>query len=141
MTVIDEIGRSRYVSLTTYRRDGTGVATPVWHVVNGGELFVVSDANAWKVKRIRNDSHVVVTVCGIRGKITPGAPSAPGTARLLDEADTRDRTNTPGPQVCPVSDGQLVHQDPAFAETAGDRDRRYVLRRWRYGRVALARGC
>jgi PPOX class probable F420-dependent enzyme len=89
MSVIDEIGRSRYVSLTTYRRDGTGVATPVWHVLTGGELLVVSDANAWKVKRIRNDSRVVVTVCGLRGKITPGAPSAPGRARLLDEADTQ----------------------------------------------------
>ncbi len=89
MSVLDEIGRSRYVSLTTYRKDGTGVATPVWHVVNGGELLVVSDANAWKVKRIRNDSRVVVTVCGIRGKIPPNAPSAPGTARLLDEADTQ----------------------------------------------------
>jgi PPOX class probable F420-dependent enzyme len=88
MTVVDEIGRSKYVSLTTYRKDGTGVATPVWHVVNGGELFVVSDAEAWKVKRIRNNSHVLVTVCGIRGKIAPGAPSAQGSARLLDEADT-----------------------------------------------------
>ncbi|MCW2642765.1 MAG: class F420-dependent oxidoreductase [Dactylosporangium sp.] len=88
MTVVDEIGRSKYVSLTTYRKDGTGVATPVWHAVNGGELFVVSDAEAWKVKRIRNNSHVVVTVCGVRGKIAPGAPSAQGTARLLDEADT-----------------------------------------------------
>ena len=88
MTVVDEIGRSRYVSLTTYRKDGTGVATPVWHVMNDAELFIVSDAEAWKVKRIRNNSHVVVTVCGIRGKIAPGAPSAEGTARLLDEADT-----------------------------------------------------
>jgi len=88
MSVIDEIGRSRYVSLTTYRKDGTGVATPVWHVVDGGELFVVSDAEAWKVKRIRNSSQVVVTVCSVRGKIAPGAPSAPGTARLLDGADT-----------------------------------------------------
>jgi PPOX class probable F420-dependent enzyme len=89
MSLVDEIGRSRYVSLTTYRKDGTGVATPVWHVMNGGELLVVSDAEAWKVKRIRNNSHVVVTVCGIRGKIAPGAPSAQGTARLLDEAATK----------------------------------------------------
>lgn len=88
MSVIDEIGRSRYVSLTTYRKDGAAVATPVWHVVNGGELVVVSDASAWKVKRIRNNSRVVVTVCSIRGKIAPGAPSAPGAGRLLDEADT-----------------------------------------------------
>ncbi|MBF9129535.1 PPOX class F420-dependent oxidoreductase [Plantactinospora sp. S1510] len=88
MTVVEEIGRSRYVSLTTYRRDGTGVPTPVWHVLDGGELFVVSEAAAWKVKRIRNNSHVAVTVCNIRGTIAPGAPSAQGTARLLDEAET-----------------------------------------------------
>jgi PPOX class probable F420-dependent enzyme len=88
MTVVDEIGRSKYVSLTTYRKDGTGVATPVWHVANGGELLVVSDADAWKVKRIRNNSHVVVTVCDFRGRIAPGAPSAEGAARLLDQADT-----------------------------------------------------
>ena len=89
MTVVDEIGRSRYVSLTTYRKDGTGVATPVWHVVNDGELIVVSEADAWKVKRVRANSHVVVTVCDFRGRITPGAPSVEGSARLLDEAGTR----------------------------------------------------
>jgi uncharacterized protein len=89
VSVLDEIGRSRYVSLTTYRKDGTAVATPVWHVVNGGELLVVSDADAGKVKRIRNNSHVVVTVCDFRGKIAPGAPSVEGTARLLDAADTQ----------------------------------------------------
>jgi PPOX class probable F420-dependent enzyme len=88
MSVKDEISRSKHVSLTTYRKDGAGVATPVWHVVNGGELIVVSDADAWKVKRIRNNSRVVVTVCSFRGKIAPGAPSAEGTARLLDEAGT-----------------------------------------------------
>lgn len=88
MTVVEEIGRSRYVSLTTYRRDGTGVPTPVWHVLDNGELFVVSEAAAWKVKRIRNNSQVTVTVCNIRGRIAPGAPSAQGTARLLDAAGT-----------------------------------------------------
>jgi PPOX class probable F420-dependent enzyme len=88
MTVLDEIGHSRYVSLTTYRKDGTAVATPVWHVVDGAELIVISEAAAWKVKRIRNNSRVVVTVCGVRGTIAPGAPSAEGTARLLDEAGT-----------------------------------------------------
>ncbi len=89
MTILDQIGRSKYVSLTTYRKDGTAVATPVWHARNGDELFIVSDANAWKVKRIRNNSHVVVTVCSLRGTIAPGAASAEGTARLLNDADTQ----------------------------------------------------
>lgn len=89
MTVLEEIGCSRHVSLTTFRRDGTGVATPVWHTVHNGELLVVSHAEAGKVKRIRNNSHVVVAVCDVRGRIAPGAASAEGTARLLDAADTQ----------------------------------------------------
>jgi|SRR5437762_10512261 len=89
MTVPAEIGHSSYVSLTTFRRNGTPVPTPVWHVVNGEDLFVVSDRSAGKVKRIRNNARVVVTVCDIRGRIAPDAASAEGTARLLDEADTR----------------------------------------------------
>jgi PPOX class probable F420-dependent enzyme len=85
----EEIGRSRYVSLTTYRKNGTAVATPVWHVLSGGELFIVSDASAGKVKRIRRDGRVAVTVCDMRGRIAPGAVSAEGTARLLDDAGTQ----------------------------------------------------
>ena len=89
MTVLEEIGPSRYVSLVTYRRNGTPVATPVWHVMRDGVLIVVSDADAGKVKRIRNDARVTVTVCDFRGRVAPGARSAEGTARLLDEADTQ----------------------------------------------------
>ena len=89
MTVVEQISRSRYVSLTTYRKDGTGVATPVWHVVDGGELFLVSEADAWKVKRIRKNNRAVVTICDFRGRIVPGAPSAEGAARLLNESDTQ----------------------------------------------------
>lgn len=88
MAVPDEIARSRYVSLTTYRRNGIAVATPVWHVTNGTELLIISEARAGKVKRIRNNGNVVVTVCDLRGRIAPGAPSATGTAHLLDEAET-----------------------------------------------------
>jgi PPOX class probable F420-dependent enzyme len=88
MTVVDEFGRSKYVSLTTYRRNGDAVATPVWHVVDGGQLFIVSEAHAGKVKRIRNNPEVTVTVCGARGGIEAGAPSARGTARILDDAGT-----------------------------------------------------
>ncbi|WP_326725789.1 PPOX class F420-dependent oxidoreductase [Streptomyces sp. NBC_00243] len=88
MTVLDELSRSRYVSLTTYRKNGTGVATPVWHAVDGGELFLSTTPDSWKVKRIRKDARVVVAVCGPRGHIVEGAPSAEGTARILDAAGT-----------------------------------------------------
>jgi len=88
MTLADEIVRSRYVSLTTYRKDGTAVATPVWHVPHGAELWIVTEARSGKVKRIRNNPQVRVEPCSIRGTIAPDAPSASGTARLLDDDQT-----------------------------------------------------
>ncbi|MBM9618327.1 PPOX class F420-dependent oxidoreductase [Streptomyces zhihengii] len=74
---------ARYISLTTYRRNGTAVATPVWFAVDGGELFVWTRSDSWKVKRLRNDSRVRVTVCDARGNVAEGAPTAEGTARLI----------------------------------------------------------
>ncbi|MFJ9038651.1 PPOX class F420-dependent oxidoreductase [Streptomyces sp. NPDC102406] len=86
---MDEIRRSKYISLTTYRKDGTPVATPVWHVARDErELLVVTPADSWKVKRLRNDSAVTVAVCTVRGKVAPGAATLTGTARLLDAAGT-----------------------------------------------------
>ncbi len=78
------LGRSPYVSLTTFRKNGTGVATPVWAASDGTELYVWTRADSWKVKRLRNDKRVVVTACDVRGRVKDGAPSAEGTARLLD---------------------------------------------------------
>ncbi|MEU1278623.1 PPOX class F420-dependent oxidoreductase [Streptomyces sp. NPDC005805] len=85
----DTFARARYVSVTTYRKNGTPVATPVWFAVDGGELFVWTRSDSWKVKRLRNDPRVKITVCDVKGRIEDGAPSAEGTARLLDEAGTR----------------------------------------------------
>jgi PPOX class probable F420-dependent enzyme len=89
MAVPEQIARSKYVSLITYRKDGTSVATPVWQATSDGLMYIVSDADAGKVKRIRRDGRVQVTVCDLRGRIAEGAPSAEGTARILDDAGTR----------------------------------------------------
>ncbi|MET7855767.1 PPOX class F420-dependent oxidoreductase [Streptomyces sp. NPDC005318] len=85
---LQDFDRSEYVSLTTYRKNGTPVATPVWAAADVDELFVWTRTDSWKVKRLRNDGRVVVTVCDVRGRVADGAPSAEGTARLLDEAGT-----------------------------------------------------
>jgi hypothetical protein len=50
----------KYLSLTSFRRDGTGVATPVWFVEADGRLLVETDAGSYdagsyKVRRIRRD--------------------------------------------------------------------------------------
>ncbi|MER5630505.1 PPOX class F420-dependent oxidoreductase [Streptomyces nitrosporeus] len=85
---LQDFARSEYVSLTTYRKDGTPVATPVWAAADGETLYVWTRSDSWKVKRLRNDSRVRVTVCDVRGRTAEGAPSAEGTARLLNEAGT-----------------------------------------------------
>ncbi|MCK1797720.1 PPOX class F420-dependent oxidoreductase [Streptomyces sp. XM4193] len=86
-----ELSRSRYVSLTTYRRDGTPVATPVWAVEDEGELLVWTREDSWKVKRLRNDQRVRVVACDVRGKVAEDAPEAEGTARLMTGEGELDR--------------------------------------------------
>nr|WSW65519.1 PPOX class F420-dependent oxidoreductase [Streptomyces sp. NBC_00995] len=85
---LQDFARSEYISLTTYRKDGTPVATPVWAAVAGDELLVWTKADSYKVKRLRRDSRVRVTVCDVRGRVAEGAAVAEGTGRLLDEKGT-----------------------------------------------------
>lgn len=91
MSTLDELARSRYVSLTTFRRDGVGIDTPVWHAVDGGELFIWTGVDTWKVKRLRNDPRAVVTVCTVRGRIKEGAARAEGAARILESDEDMAR--------------------------------------------------
>ncbi|MER6448628.1 PPOX class F420-dependent oxidoreductase [Streptomyces venezuelae] len=86
---LEQLGRARYVSLTTFRKDGTPVATPVWAVADGGELYVWTRSDSWKVKRIRNNGRVTVTACDMRGRVEDGAQALEGEARLLDETGLR----------------------------------------------------
>ena len=68
MDLID-LGSETYISLTTFKRDGTPVSTPVWVARDDGRLLVHSAAQSWKVKRIRRDNHVRVAGCGFNGKL------------------------------------------------------------------------
>ena len=72
----------KYVLLTTYRRDGTPVGTPVNIAVEGDRAFVRTWDTAWKVKRIRNNSEVEVAPSTLRGK--PTGPAIRAHARILD---------------------------------------------------------
>ncbi|MFF5786006.1 PPOX class F420-dependent oxidoreductase [Streptomyces sp. NPDC012693] len=85
----EELRRGRYVSLTTYRKNGTGVATPVWYAVDGAELYVWTRSDSWKVRRLRNDPRVVVAVCDVRGNIAEGAEHVSGEGRLVDGEELR----------------------------------------------------
>ncbi|OLT48535.1 PPOX class F420-dependent enzyme [Saccharomonospora sp. CUA-673] len=88
----EQLGAEKYVLLTTFRRSGTPVPTPVWIAPSDGELVVFSERNAGKVKRIRAGADVELTACDMRGTKTHG-PAVRGTARVLDhEGSVRTRT-------------------------------------------------
>ena len=78
------LGEGKYLLLTTYRKDGRAVPTPVWVVAEGGTLFAWSAADAGKVKRIRRDGKVDVGPCDIKGN--PTGESIAAHAELLDES-------------------------------------------------------
>ncbi len=71
----------KYVSLTTFRKTGVGVPTPVWFGEEDGKLYVMTRSDMGKAKRIRNNAQVKVAPCTIRGKVT--GPEFAATARLL----------------------------------------------------------
>lgn len=66
----------KYVSLTTFRRDGTPVSTPVWFVAENGNLLVETDAGSYKVKRIRRNDRVTVATCTATGRVEGDAVAA-----------------------------------------------------------------
>ncbi|MEV6371401.1 PPOX class F420-dependent oxidoreductase [Micromonospora musae] len=88
MSVPAEIAHTRYATVTTYRRDGRPVPTPVGLVADAGELFVLTQRKSGKVRRIRNNATVTVTPCDPNGRVAAGAPTVRGQARLLDRTET-----------------------------------------------------
>ncbi|MDS1112997.1 PPOX class F420-dependent oxidoreductase [Gordonia westfalica] len=80
-----EAGTAKYVNLTTYRKDGTPVTSPLWAALDGDRLVMWTVADSWKVKRLRRDPRVVVQACDVRGRKLFGEPVT-GTAEVLDDA-------------------------------------------------------
>jgi uncharacterized protein len=76
----------RYLSVTSFKRDGTGISTPVWSVSDGRSLFAFTDLNSAKVKRIRHNPHVEIAPCWVNGKLR-GAPVAAHADVLTATAD------------------------------------------------------
>jgi hypothetical protein len=80
----------KYISLETYRRDGTGVRTPVWFAhapatAGAVTLYVYTVADSGKAKRIRRTGTVRIAPCNARGKITGAWVAA--RASIVGEAE------------------------------------------------------
>ena len=76
------VSEHKYCLLTSYRKDGTPVSTPVWFGIEGERLYVRSGGQDWKVKRIRRNPRVLVAPCTARGR--PVGDPMVGVARVLD---------------------------------------------------------
>ncbi|MGI8457910.1 MAG: PPOX class F420-dependent oxidoreductase [Propionibacteriaceae bacterium] len=89
------LGEEQFVSLTTFRRSGTGVATPVWVAPaadsSGGAgsadaaLVVTTISTTGKAKRIRHDRRVQLVGCTRSGQVAPDAVPVDAQATLVTD--------------------------------------------------------
>jgi PPOX class probable F420-dependent enzyme len=84
-TELARLADSKYLLVTTFRKDGTSVPTPVWVGRDGDTLVFWSAKTAGKVKRLRRDSSVELAECDFRGK--PRGATVRATAELLGTED------------------------------------------------------
>ncbi len=74
------LGASDFIQLTTFRRSGEGVPTPVWVVPDGGALAVFTPACTGKLKRIGHTARVTVAECNRRGRVADDVEPVAATA-------------------------------------------------------------
>jgi len=77
------------VLLTSHKKDGTGVGTPVNIAVEGDHAYFRTPGKTWKVKRLRNNPEVELSPSTFRGK--PTGPEIHARARLLDHGSTEEK--------------------------------------------------
>ena len=85
-STVDSIGTASYALVTSYRKDGRAVPTPVWVVRDGDAVAIWTVRDSGKVKRIRRNGAVLVGPCDVRGR--PTGDQFPGHATILGPDDS-----------------------------------------------------
>jgi PPOX class probable F420-dependent enzyme len=75
--------KKSYASLTTFRKNGDAVSTPMWFAESNGVIYMYTDTNSGKVKRIHNSGRVTLAPCTIGGKVT--GKVIEGKARIISD--------------------------------------------------------
>jgi uncharacterized protein len=88
---LDDIDKAEYLSLTTFRRSGAPVLTPVWFARVGRALYVITDDDTGKVKRVRRNPAVRIAPCTARGKSTGASMDAIAHLRTVADATFEKR--------------------------------------------------
>ncbi len=84
------LAAAKYVSLTTFRRTGAAVSSPVWvsaAVDGSGRLAIITVDGTGKTKRLAHTDRVELRACDMRGRVPDGTPTYAGTARVVRDAD------------------------------------------------------
>ena len=76
---------SNYLSLSTQKRDGSWVETPVWFARQSNVFYLFSEGKAGKVKRLRNFEDIKISPCTVTGKVTGEWQEA--KAAILDDPE------------------------------------------------------
>ena len=82
----NDVSKAQYVLLTTFTKDGRPKPTPIWIARDGNRALVITEKNAWKVKRIRNTPRVTLAVCDMKGRVK--GPAVEAVASVLDDSET-----------------------------------------------------
>ena len=82
---VQRLGAEEFILLTTFRRTGEGVPTPVWVVPlgDGERIGFYTTMGTGKTKRMRHTDRVLVQPCSRTGTPTPGTRPVQGTAEMV----------------------------------------------------------
>lgn len=84
---IRDLARSRFVSLTTFRRSGEPVPTAVWVAQDGDAMGLFTGRGTGKLKRLAHTRRVEARPCSRLGRVADDAPAVEGVAEVLDRAE------------------------------------------------------
>lgn len=85
---VSQLVEHKYINLETYKKNGQPVRTPVWFVINDGQVFVTTRPDTGKVKRLKNNQAVKIMPCGMRGE--PKGEWISGTARFANDSESEN---------------------------------------------------
>ena len=84
-----DLDAAKYVSFTTYKKNGDPVSLPVWVVPFDDGYAFTTDHDAFKVKRVRRDPRATLAVSTFKGLVSADATVYLGTAVVLDGPDSK----------------------------------------------------
>jgi PPOX class probable F420-dependent enzyme len=125
--LLSQIAAAPYVSVRTYRKNGTFVQVPVWHVELDGRFYIFTERAAYKVKRLRRNPSAALATCDWKGGNTGSFVAVSG--RILGESSD--------PQASQTDDTQLIERMyEALVTKYGWQMRLGNLFSWASGRIS-----